>query len=131
MSPASLPPGALVAAAGTLLEHAIAGEVGALAATFAQTTLVVGSAQTEVSINRAACEPSPMRYEMLSITGISGWITACRPPTPRTVRCPMLNSSPTCTAFHGPPSCSAVCGSAYSAACGLASISAGSRSVSA
>ena len=56
MSPASLAPSALVAAAGTLLERAIAGEVGTLAATFAQTTLVVGSAQTEASINRTACE---------------------------------------------------------------------------
>ena len=56
MSPASLPPSALVAAAGTLLERAIAGEVGTFAATFAQTTLVIGSAQTEASINRAACD---------------------------------------------------------------------------
>ena len=56
VSPASLAPSALVAAAGTLLERAIAGEVGTLAATFAQTTLVVGSAQTEASINRTACE---------------------------------------------------------------------------
>ena len=31
----------------------------------------------------------------------------------------MVNSSPTCTACHGAPSCAAVCGSAYSAACGI------------
>ncbi len=55
MSPASLPPGPLVAAAGALLEGAIAGDPGTFAATFAQTTLVVGSAQTESSIDRAAC----------------------------------------------------------------------------
>ena len=42
---------------------------------------------------------------MLSITGISGWMTACFPPTPRTVRWPTPNSSPTCTARHGSPSC--------------------------
>jgi lipoate---protein ligase len=56
VSPASLAPSALVAAAGALLERAITGEAGTLAATFAQTTLVVGSAQTEASINRRACE---------------------------------------------------------------------------
>jgi lipoate-protein ligase A len=56
VSPASVAPSALVAAAGTLLERAIAGDAGTLAATFAQTTLVVGSAQTEASINRRACE---------------------------------------------------------------------------
>ncbi len=56
MSPASLAPSTLVAAAGTLLDRAMAGDVGTLAATFAQTTLVVGSAQTEASIKRRACE---------------------------------------------------------------------------
>ncbi len=56
MSPASLPSSVLVAAAGALLERAMAGEAGTLAATFAQTTLVVGSAQTEDSIDRPACE---------------------------------------------------------------------------
>jgi lipoate-protein ligase A len=56
VSPAALPPGALVAAAGTLLDGAIAGEAGTLAATFAQTTLVVGSAQPDASIDRRACE---------------------------------------------------------------------------
>jgi lipoate-protein ligase A len=56
VSPASLTPATLVAAAGTLLERALAGETATLAATFAQTTLVVGSAQLEGSIDRAACE---------------------------------------------------------------------------
>src|SRR5271166_5770853 len=82
-------------------------------------------------INLAGWSPSPTRYEILSMTGISGWITACRPPTPRTVSSPIDNSSPTCTACHGAPSCAAVCGSAYSAASGLASISDGSRATSA
>ena len=56
MSPPSLPPNALIAAAGDLLERAIAGATGTLAATFARTTLVVGTAQLEASIARAACE---------------------------------------------------------------------------
>jgi lipoate-protein ligase A len=53
---ASLPPDAVLAAAGALLERAIAGEADTLAATFAQTTLVIGSAQKEASVDRPACE---------------------------------------------------------------------------
>jgi lipoate-protein ligase A len=53
---ASLPPGAVLAAAGTLLERAIAGAAATFTATFAQTTLVIGSAQTEASVDRPACE---------------------------------------------------------------------------
>ena len=82
-------------------------------------------------IRRAGWVSSPIRYEMLSMTGISGWMTAWRPPTPRMVRPSRVNSSPTCTAVHAPPSCAAVCGSAYSAAPGLASTRAGSRAGSA
>lgn len=55
MSPASLPAPALIAAASALLDEAIAGHAGTLAATFAQTTLVIGSAQTEASVDRTAC----------------------------------------------------------------------------
>jgi hypothetical protein len=54
VTPDSLPPSALVAAAGALLERAIAGDAGTLAALFAQTTLVIGSAQ-------AACSRSTSR----------------------------------------------------------------------
>ena len=37
---------------------------------------------------------------MLSITGISGWITACLPPTPRTVR---PADGELVADMHGPP----------------------------
>jgi len=56
VSPASLPPRALVAAATALLDDAIAGRAGTLAATFAETTLVIGSAQPEATVDRASCE---------------------------------------------------------------------------
>lgn len=56
MSPASLPPPAVIAAATALLDQAIGGRAGTLAATFAETTLVIGSAQTEASVDRSACE---------------------------------------------------------------------------
>ena len=64
---------------------------------------------------------------MLSITGISGWITACLPPTARTVN---VADGELVADVHRLPwraQLSAVCGSAYSAACGLPSSSAGSR----
>ncbi len=55
MTLASLPPQAVIAAAAALLDRAIAGRVGTLAATFAETTLVIGSAQAEASVDRATC----------------------------------------------------------------------------
>jgi lipoate-protein ligase A len=61
MTPAALAPEDVLGAATALLEAAMDGEPGALAVTFADTTLVLGSAQPEESVDRAACTADGVR----------------------------------------------------------------------
>ena len=61
MTPAALAPEDVLGAATALLEAAMDGEPGALAVTFADTTLVMGSAQPEESVDRAACAADGVR----------------------------------------------------------------------
>ena len=61
MTPAALAPEVVLGAATALLEAAMDGEPGALAVTFADTTLVLGSAQPEESVDRAACAADGVR----------------------------------------------------------------------
>ena len=61
MTPAALAPEDVLGAATALLEAAMDGEPGALAVTFADTTLVLGSAQPEESVDRAACAADGVR----------------------------------------------------------------------
>ena len=56
MSLAALAPEDVLAAASALLERAMDGAAGTLAVTFAATTLVVGSAQPDATVDRAACK---------------------------------------------------------------------------
>ena len=55
MTVAALAPDAVLEAASALLERAIDGTPGTLAVTFAEPTLVLGSAQPEATVDRAAC----------------------------------------------------------------------------
>lgn len=61
MTPAALAPEDVLGAATALLEAAMDGEPGALAVTFTDTTLVLGSAQPEESVDRAACAADGVR----------------------------------------------------------------------
>lgn len=61
MTPAALAPEDVLGAATALLEAAMDGDPGALAVTFADTTLVLGSAQPEESVDRAACTADGVR----------------------------------------------------------------------
>ena len=55
MTAAALAPDAALEAAATVLERAMDGAAGSLAVTFAEPTLVLGSAQPEATVDRAAC----------------------------------------------------------------------------
>ena len=61
MSLAALAPEDVLAAASALLERAMDGAAGTLAVTFAATTLVVGSAQPDATVDRAACKADGVR----------------------------------------------------------------------
>jgi lipoate-protein ligase A len=61
MTVPALAPEAVLEAAAALLERAMNGAAGALAVTFAEPTLVLGSAQPEETIDRAACAADGLR----------------------------------------------------------------------
>jgi lipoate-protein ligase A len=61
MTLAALAPEKVLAAASALLERAMDGAAGTLAVTFAETTLVVGSAQPDDTVDCAACEADGVR----------------------------------------------------------------------
>jgi lipoate---protein ligase len=61
MSVAALAPEDVLAAASALLERALDGTAATLAVTFAETTLVIGSAQPEQTVDRAACAADGVR----------------------------------------------------------------------
>jgi lipoate-protein ligase A len=61
MTPAALAPEDVLGAAAALLEAAMQGEAGARAVTFADTTLVLGSAQPDETVDRDACAADGVR----------------------------------------------------------------------
>ena len=61
MTPAALAPEDVLGAATALLEAAMNGEPGAVAVTFADTALVLGSAQSEDTVDLAACAADGVR----------------------------------------------------------------------